>query len=1032
MFRHSMLRSMPLLIGIIVTMLLGTLIPVGHAATIQATLIASPSSLPVSLTLGSTTDISVQLTNTASTSVTPALYEAYPAATPNATFAQAPISAGPRAVTLPHQTERIDPQLPDVLSRTPTGRGDFIVYLRDQADLSAAYTISDWGGRGQYVYRTLVAWADTHQRDIRNQLTARRLSYRPFWIVNALLVQGTLDDARLLAQRADVAMIGINHSAALPPPTANINGTNEQCNPSQPTDPVCWNIRKLGVDRVWRDFGITGKGIVIASLDTGVDSTHPALATQYRGYVGPGVVNHDYNWFDPQGILAEPTDDSGHGTHTMGTMVGTGDGTTDHPAIGMAPGARWITAQGCDSFFCTEDDLISSAQWMLAPTNHNGTQPRPDLRPMIINNSWAGLGGNTWFSGYTAAWRAAGIFPVFAAGNAGSESQQTCGSIASPGDYADVLAVGATDANDTIAPFSLLGPAAGRRLKPDFVAPGTYQYNVKGVYSSLPNGGYAGTQGTSMAAPHVSGVIALLWSANPALIGDYNATYAKLKDSAHQLSDTRCGDPLNAPNNVYGYGRIDAYAAVTQARVDIPWMSAPTTLAPLSANGTTTFNVHLDARRVPSPGTYLARLQIYGGDLSQEPTTITITLTVTPAAQQATISGRVISGIDGAPVHASIGIQNGQSITTDANGAYTLTLAQGNYTLTTQALSYLPDTRAIALTGNLLLPDIVLQPDIPHLTINSTPISRTIAFNAQESITIPLQNTGTRPLNYLVEIPPDQFGVWSSEEAGGPTYQWINLPPNAPTLTLGDIQYQDKIPIGFSFPFYSNSFTETLVASDGTIGFSPPFQYFGIDSNCLPANELYFLILAPFRANLDPSRGGTVRYGTLPGNQTFVVSYENVPLHTGPISATYTFQAILHSDGRIGFQYKKLAALPNQVSVGIQRAYGQYQQVGCGISTPVHDGLALEFFPQPETLDWMKTMTRITYTLPSGAQDSLTVTLNWMRPATARPYRGRIQITSSDPFHQHTSIPIELIPQRSPREHWIPLLWKELSLPFTH
>src|SRR6185503_8669938 len=153
-----------------------------------------------------------------------------------------------------------------------------------------------------------------------------------------------------------------------------------------------------------------------------------------------------------------PTDSNGHGTHTMGTMVAAGDGTLDQPAVGVAPGARWVAAQGCGSTICTEGDLVGSAQWVLAPTALDGTNPRPDLRPMIVNNSWGGASGDPWYAGYTAAWRAAGIFPVFAAGNSGSASGQKCGTISSPGDYADVVSVGATDHSDSIAAFSLLGP----------------------------------------------------------------------------------------------------------------------------------------------------------------------------------------------------------------------------------------------------------------------------------------------------------------------------------------------------------------------------------------------------------------------------------------------------------------------------------------------------------------------------------------------------------------------------------------------
>src|SRR5262249_8802591 len=173
----------------------------------------------------------------------------------------------------------------------------------------------------------------------------------------------------------------------------------------------------------------------------------------------------------------------------------------------------------------------------------------------------------------------------------------------------------ATDRNDSIAGFSLLGPARDGRLKPDFTAPGV------GVVSTWTGGAnYYTNSGTSMATPHIARTVALVWSANPALIGDYDATYAILRDTAKRLSHPSCGDPAGAPNNIYGKGRVDAFAAVARARVDVPWITTPATVAALAAHGSANFSVTLDAARVPGPGTYTARLQVYSDDLSQPPT----------------------------------------------------------------------------------------------------------------------------------------------------------------------------------------------------------------------------------------------------------------------------------------------------------------------------------------------------------------------------------------------------------------------------
>ncbi|HEX9374403.1 MAG TPA: S8 family serine peptidase, partial [Roseiflexaceae bacterium] len=686
---------------------------------------------------------------------------------------------------------------------------------------------------------------------------------------------------------------------------------------------------------------------------------------------------------------------------------------TDRPAVGVAPGARWISARGCAGFVCTEADLIASAQWMLAPTALDGTRPRADLRPLIVSNSWAGGGGDPWYAGYTAAWRAAGIFPVFAAGNAGGGINQVCGSIGSPGDYADVIGAGATDQHDTITSFSLLGPTSDGRTKPDFTAPGS------GILSTWIDGAnYQTLSGTSMATPHVAGVVALLWSANPALIGDYDATYAILRDTAQRLSDTRCGDPDGAPNNVYGQGRVDAFAAVARARVDVPWLIAPTALQPLAANSSAGFTITLDAARVPGPGTYQARLQVYGDDLSLPPTTIAVLMNVTPIAQQAVVTGRVVSAENGAPLAATVGVRDGATVATDSTGAYTLTLARGGYELVAEARSFLPAQRAINVTGRIDLPDIALQPDQPRIAITTTALSSTLSYAEQRTIAIPIGNHGTRTLHYHVDIPRDQFAAWRSDEPGGPVYNWIDLPPGAPKLTLGNNTYTDEVPLKIDFPFFSYSFTETLVTSDGMLAFDEPFTYQGPASSCLPDDQIYFYLIAPFRADLDPSRGGKIRYGTLPDRKTFVLSYENIPLHTGPLSATYTFQMLLHDDGRIGLQYKDLAALPDKLSVGVQYAPTNFQQIACGARAPLYNRLAIELRPQLPVDRWLADDTEDGVVLPGG-QQVLSVSFGWLRPLPAGPYRARIVIASSDPTQALITLPAQIVMRPAPHERWI-------------
>ncbi|HEU5086718.1 MAG TPA: carboxypeptidase regulatory-like domain-containing protein, partial [Roseiflexaceae bacterium] len=327
-----------------------------------------------------------------------------------------------------------------------------------------------------------------------------------------------------------------------------------------------------------------------------------------------------------------------------------------------------------------------------------------------------------------------------------------------------------------------------------------------------------------MATPHVAGTIALLWSANPSLIGDYDATYALIRDSAHGLSDTRCGDTAGGPNNVYGYGRIDAYGAVARARINVPWLTVTTAPGPIQRGDTASFDIHVDAARVPSPGTYNARLQIYGADLTETPTSIEITMSVTPASQQSRLIGRVVSADTGAPIAATVGVKDGLGVQTNSNGMYELTLADGAYELVASAPAFLPETLQVQANGDQQLPDIVMQPDQPHIAAATTLLTTSLALGEQQTISIPVSNSGTRPLLYNVRVLPDRFAMLRSDEPGGPAYSWIDLPTDAPTITLNDNSVVATVPLGIEFPFYGYTVTDTLVTSDGSLAFSLPNQ----------------------------------------------------------------------------------------------------------------------------------------------------------------------------------------------------------------
>ncbi|GAB3857041.1 hypothetical protein GCM10029963_54460 [Micromonospora andamanensis] len=453
-----------------------------------------------------------------------------------------PAIAAPTQPPVAHRAT-VDPALLDQLGTTSTA--PFLVYLTETAPLAQAGRLRDPDARAGEVHRLLTDTADRTQRDLRTLLDERKVPHTAYWIANALRVEG--DKALLdeIARRPEVARIAPSRSYPLIQPTET-EVTRAR------TAAVEWGLTNIGAPRVWDEFGARGEGVVVANIDSGVRYDHAALVASYRGNLGGGSFDHAYNWFDPAGVCAgtAPCDNNDHGTHTMGTMVGD-DGAGNQ--IGVAPGAKWIAAKGCESDNCSDASLLAAGQWVLAPTDAAGQNPRPDLRPDIVNNSWGGDGGDPWYQQTVAAWRAAGMFPVFSSGNDGP----ACGSAGSPGDYPNAYAVGAYDVNNTIAGFS--GRGSGTEpLKPNIAAPGS------SVRSSVRNGGYASFSGTSMAAPHVAGTVALLWAAAPGLRGDLAATEELLDRTARDVDATTCGG-TPADNNVFGEGRLDAYAAVRDA-----------------------------------------------------------------------------------------------------------------------------------------------------------------------------------------------------------------------------------------------------------------------------------------------------------------------------------------------------------------------------------------------------------------------------------------------------------------------------------
>jgi subtilisin family serine protease len=447
---------------------------------------------------------------------------------------------------------KVDPWVLDSAARF--GTSEFLLLLEEQADLGGAERLSTKEEKGRYVFERLTETAKRSQGKVLRLLAEREIEHRPFWVANMIWVRGDPGSIEMLAKREDVARVSANPRVPMEQPE---RPDGHRASVTVGLEP---NIGHTQARSQFWDNGFSGEGVVIGGQDTGYDWSHPALRASYRGWDG-SAASHDYNWHDAihsgGGVCGpdslEPCDDGTHGTHTMGIMVGDDGGDN---RIGMAPGARWIGCRNMDQNVGTPATYTECFQWFIAPTDLQGRNPDPSLAPDVISNSWTcppseGCTDPNALRAVVENTRAAGILVVVSAGNGGP----SCSTVTSPiSIYGAVLSVGATDNADEYAGFSSRGPVTvdgSNRIKPDIAAPGV------GVRSSVTGGGFDSFNGTSMAAPHVTGMAALTLSAAPCLRGKPK----KLEKHLLRTALPRSGGALcfeasesQIPNNTYGHG----------------------------------------------------------------------------------------------------------------------------------------------------------------------------------------------------------------------------------------------------------------------------------------------------------------------------------------------------------------------------------------------------------------------------------------------------------------------------------------------
>lgn len=666
---------------------------------------------------------------------------------------------------------------------------DIVVVLAETPDLHQAYEIQDWDSRGWFVYNALMESAVRSQAPVVEYARDHRLQYRSFFSNNIVFLENAdLDAVQDLAALPGVIYIREPRLAQIQPGVeVGISGPAAYNWNLDLLDP---NSGLFGMQaaQVWQQYGVTGENVVVANIDTGAYYQHVALDRQYRGNLTGsigGPYDHDFSWYQPNfqpcgnGTYPCDADYYGHGTGTIGIMVGESPDLSKQ--IGVAPGAQWISCMGCDDPpYCSEVAILGCADWMLAPCAI-GDDPgdpscSPEKRPQIVNNSWGGSGCDTWFQPSVQAWTASGIFPAFAAGNAGG-----CGTLASPGDLPGAFGIAAhfTDGANAyaggpscFAPAPTCDPSA-HDIDPHLNAPtgGETATNAQATY--LPLGG------TSGASPHVAGTVALLWAANPGLMGQIDATYTILEQSANRdLPAASCGKPACAgangyPNYDLGWGYLDSLAAVEMAGVGaLGTLTGTVVEAGGDAPGDPLPDVTIMAQQ---PGSVYA---LSGDTDSAGIYTLTLPAgTYTVTADGAMHGPEAVSGIEvlsqtaaildfellpkgllsgfitdeetGAPLAATVGTADANPVQTDpATGYYSIYLGAGSQDVWVNAGNYVSQTVTLNIvSGQQVQQDFSL---LVALVMTPNPVEVTVELNGSLDLTTAVTNRS--PVVYTYQL----------------------------------------------------------------------------------------------------------------------------------------------------------------------------------------------------------------------------------------------------------------------------------------
>ena len=729
----------------------------------------------------------------------------------------------------------------------------------------------------------------------------------------------------------------------------------------------------IGATRAW-DLFTGDPNLKIGVIDSGVDYTHPDLVDNI--WTNPGEIpdNHidddgngyvdDVHGYDFANNDSDPMDEDGHGTHVAGTIAARGD---NH--IGVA-GVCWRAKIVCIKFLSGGSGFTSNAIAAIEYSVAVGAK--------ITNNSWGGSTNSQALRDAIAAAGDAGQLFVAAAGNAGA-SDDLNPTYPSAYDLPNIVSVAAINRLDQLSTFSNYGATSV-----DLGAPG------EAVISTLRGGGYVAASGTSMAAPHVTGALALMWGRHPELAA------AQLKA---RLLASVVPIPALAGRTVTG-GRLSA--VITDDPTDVTPPAAITDLsAPASTSNSITLTWH-----APGDDGNTGTAEHYELRYSTSPLT-----EVNFAA--GTLFELAPPGIAGHAESAEVG---------------GLAFAATYYF----AVRTFDDAANVGALSNVTS-GVTLG--APLAAVTPTAITVALPSGGQATRLLELRNTGAGTLDYSLESGalgnhaavvepyaatsfakgmanpqaavstlashggPDHYGNrWaSSDDAGGPVFSWVEISESGTPLALtGDDATSEAVPIGFSYHFYDGVFNSLRVCSNGWVSFTSSlnnYYYQPLPNGGAPEN-----MIAPYWTDLVLTPGSVFVQRDA---GRMIVEFKNA--HTYDGAGPYTFEVVLSGDGRALVQYLTMPASALYATVGIQNAQRDDGLTIAFNAAFARSGLAVQVEPPRSWLSVAPRSGRI----PAGQSQSIAVGID-ASGQFAGTYQDVLRIVSNDPQNPQLSVPVRL------------------------